>query len=86
MDSEQRQIGVTGYRPGGPKQYANHLNKIIQGFSAYKDKMQNVDKQTYSGADLKQLYEQANELGLENDATKIMKMGMASDQKPFPFS
>lgn len=83
LDSNQQQIGVTGYRAGGPSQYANHLLDMIKNYTAYKQKMQNIDQRQYTGADLKQLYEKANELGLDNDANTIMKIGTASDEKPF---
>lgn len=83
LDSNQQQIGLTGYRAGGPSPYADHLLDMIKNYTSYKQKMQNLDQRQYTGADLKQLYDKANELGLDNDANAIIKLGAASDEKPF---
>lgn len=84
LDSQERQIGATGYRPGGGKQYAQHLFKIVSDYTGYQQKMQTVDsKQQLSGLELKQLYEKAREFDLENDAIKIIRLGINSDQKGF---
>jgi protein disulfide-isomerase len=85
FDAQQNQkIGMTGYRPGGGKPYAAHLSKMVNDYSTYKQKMGNLDKQKFSGIDLKQLYEKAKELDLNQDANALVKMGMSSDQ-PLPF-
>lgn len=81
--SHQQQIGITGYRPGGPRQYAAHLNKIVADYGMYNQKMQNVGSQQLSGAELKQLYEKAKELNLDNDAQQIILTGINSDQKEY---
>lgn len=83
LNSQQQQVGVTGYRPGGGRQYAAHLFKMVGNYSSYRQKLQDLDKQKISGADLKQLYEKSLELGLDNDAMLIMKAGMQSDQSLF---
>jgi protein disulfide-isomerase len=79
----QQQMGMTGYRPGGGKQYAQHLFKIVSDFSSYKDKMQNVEKNKFSGADLRRLYEKAKELKFEDDAIHVMRIGMQSEERSF---
>jgi len=84
LDSqEQQQIGVTGYRPGGGKQYALHLQKMVSDFTAYREKIQNLPKQKLSGADLRKLYEKSKELDLANDTNTILKIGLESDEKLF---
>lgn len=80
---QQRQIGITGYRPGGPRQYASHLNNMVNDYSMYNQKMQKVDQQQLSGAELKQLYEKAMEFHLENDLPIIIKSGVNSDLKNY---
>ena len=40
----QRQIGTTGYRPGGGKQYAAHLIKMVNDYSSYKAKVDTLEK------------------------------------------
>lgn len=83
LDSNEKQIGNIGYEPGGPKKYAETLDRKVNDFSNYQSKMGAADKKQFSGNELKQLYEKANELGLYNDANKIIALGEASDQKPF---
>ncbi|MBA3815313.1 MAG: thioredoxin family protein [Parachlamydiaceae bacterium] len=83
-DAQQnQQIGTTGYRAGGGKQYAAYLNKMISDYSGYKQKMGAIDNVKPSGIELKQLYCQAKELGLNNDVNKIIKLGMVSNQSLF---
>lgn len=84
LDSQERQIGVTGYRPGGGQQYAEHLFKIVNDYTGYQQKMQAVEsKEQLSGLELRQLYDKAREFDLENDAIKIIRLGINSDQKGF---
>ncbi len=83
LDDGEQRIGLSGYRPGGGKQYAAHLFKMVNGYTAYRKKLQNLDKQKLSGSDLKQLYEKAQELGLDNDLNVIVKAGMDSDEGHF---
>ncbi len=76
-------IGTTGYRPGGGKQYAEYLLKLLNDYSAYKQKLSALDKGNFSGSDLKQLYDQAIKLDMDNDATKIVNVGIKSDKSLF---
>lgn len=81
FDAQQnQQIGTTGYRAGGGKQYASHLSKMLSDYSSYKQKMGALDKTKMSGNELKQLHEKAKELALANDINKIVKLGMDSEQ------
>lgn len=79
LDTDQQKIGTTGYKPGGGKIYATHVLKMVNEYTAYKQQMKNIDKQKFSGADLKKLYEKSKELHLGNDTNKIIKIGMTSD-------
>jgi protein disulfide-isomerase len=83
INSKQQRIGVTGYRPGGGRSYASHLSKMVTDYSSYNNQMQHLQEQNLSGGELKQLYEKARELSLENDANQIVKVGMQSDEKLF---
>jgi protein disulfide-isomerase len=84
LDPQQlKPIGTAGYKPGGGKQYGLYLLKIVDGHASYKQKIDNLDKQPISGIELRQLYEQANELKREGDALYIAMIGMDSDQKHF---
>lgn len=80
---ENQQIGTTGYRAGGGKQYAGYLYKMFSDYSAYKQKMGTLDKTKPSGTELKLLYDKAKELSLHHDANKIIRSGMDSDQSLF---
>lgn len=72
-------IAMTGYRAGGGKSYADHLAKFVNEYTGYKGKMQALDTQTFSGQELKTLYEKAKELGFSTDAMRIVKKGLLSD-------
>lgn len=78
--NQNQQIGVTGYRPGGGRPFADHLMKMVNDYSGYRQKISSLDKQKFSGQDLKQIYDKAKELGLNNDATKITRKGMQSEE------
>lgn len=79
----QSQIGATGYRPGGGKLYADHLLKFVNDYSNYQQKLQKVDSQKFSSADLKKLYETAQANGHYNDLNRIIKAGEASEDSQF---
>jgi protein disulfide-isomerase len=83
VDGKGQKIGVTGYRAGGGKQYAEHLFKMLSEFSGYQQKLSQLEKQNFSGQELKHLYEKAQEFGLESDTNKIIAAGFHSDQRPF---
>jgi len=76
-------IGTTGYRSGGGQKYAQHLIKMVQEFTAYKQKMRRLALREYSGKELKRLYQKAHELGLEEDADKLVLIGMNSELSHF---
>lgn len=80
---QQKQIGSTGYRAGGGRQYAMYLLKMVDDHTAYKQKIENLDNNGLSGSDLRQLYERASELRRDSDAAFIATVGVDSDQKHF---
>lgn len=79
----QTPIGTTGYRPGGGKAYAEHLSSIVTDYYQYQKKLKSIDKQQFSGLELKKLYETAQNFGYHNDIHHIVKAGMASDEALF---
>lgn len=84
FDAQQnQQIGQTGYKAGGGKQYASHLSKMLSDYSSYKQKVSALDNAKFSGSDLKEMHEKAKELGLKTDASKIVQLGIASEQSLF---
>ncbi len=83
LDAQQRQIGTAGYRPGGGKQYAQFLLKLVEDQNAYNQKVDNMDRQKMSSTELKQLYDRCVLLGHDSDIEKIVNAGMKSDQKSF---
>lgn len=78
--SQNQQIGMTGYRPGGGKAFAEYLLKLVNDYSGYKQKMSALDKSKYSGRDLKQIYGKAKELHRSHDADRIISKGMESGE------
>jgi len=84
VDPQQnQQIGSTGYRPGGGQLFADHLLQLIDGYSSYKQKMSALDSGKLTGHEFKQLYEKAKKLDLQNDANRIVKRGIHSDESLF---
>lgn len=83
IDSNEHQIGTTGYRAGGGREYAIHLDKLIGNFTNYKQQVQNLQEQKLGGEELKKLYQKSKELDLGNDTCHIIKIGMESDEKPY---
>lgn len=79
LDSDQQPIGVTGYRAGGGKQYAHHLIKMVNEYTAYKQQMRHLGTHKFTGKELKRLYQKARELGLEDDVNILIRIGMDSD-------
>ncbi len=84
IDPQQnKQIGSTGYRPGGSKLYVEHLQQMLNSYGAYKQKMSALNTANFTGHDLKLLYEQAKKMQLEEDANKILKKGVCSNESLF---
>jgi len=81
--ADLQQMGSTGYRAGGGKQYAQHLKKIVDSYNAHKSKMKSSQTQKLSGVELKKLYEKSRELGRSNDVSYLIRQGMESDEKIF---
>jgi protein disulfide-isomerase len=83
INPQEQQIGITGYRPGGGQDYADHLLKMVNEYSDYKNKMSRLDNTEYNGKDLKRLYQQSQELGLKADSAHIIERGIQSDLPHF---
>lgn len=83
INNNEELIGSTGYRSGGGQKYAQHLIKMVQEFTVYKQKMRRLALREYSGKELKRLYQKAHELGLEEDAHKLVQAGTQSDLPHF---
>ncbi len=81
--SQQRQIGTTGYRAGGPKSYAQHLIKLLNEYHGYNQSLQTMETTTLSGNDLKQLYDKSYAFSFTNDMIRIIKKGLQSDEQNF---
>lgn len=78
IDAQQQQIGVTGYRPGGAKAYVDHLMKMVNDFNDYQKKLSTLERSSPSAKELLALYGQAKELCRDDDACRIVKLGMKS--------
>jgi len=83
LDSNLKEIGTTGYRPGGGKKYAEHLLEMIKQHTAYSGQMRKLGTSQLSSRELKELYRQAKEFYYLEDANRIVKEGMRSDRADF---
>lgn len=83
LTPDQREIGMTGYRPGGGAQYGKHLLSITKEYIAYDTLMQELGKNTLTGTELKSLYHQAQGFNLNDDEVKIVLEGMKSDRPQY---
>lgn len=83
LDDQQQQIGVTGYRPGGPKAYADHLKKMVEEFKGFRQKVSSLNQSSMNERELQALYGKAKELCRPDDANRIIKMGLRSEDNRF---
>lgn len=83
LDPQQRQIGVTGYRPGGAKAYGDHLEKIVNDYTTYQEKVKGLEKNRVSSIELKQMYLKAKELGRLSEGMQIVNAGMKNRDNLF---
>jgi thioredoxin-related protein len=78
LTPDQREIGVTGYRPGGGKEYAEHLMKIANEYVSYSEMLNKI--KNLNGTELKNLYRKAQEFHLDDDEVRIVIAGVNSDR------
>jgi protein disulfide-isomerase len=84
FDAQQnQQMGTTGYRAGGGKQYADHLQKMVNDYNSYKRKMSALESESLTEKELKLLYDKSQELKLAGDSKSIIKRGMGSSDPIF---
>lgn len=82
LDDQLQQIGSTGYRPGGGKSYADHLQRMVDDFKKYRQKVSALQNNV-SSEELHTLYSKACELMRPDDANQIIKMGMQCNDNRF---
>lgn len=83
LDDQLQQIGVTGYRPGGPVSYAEHLLKMIENFKTYKRSVSALPQMDFKESELQALYLKACEHCLFDDAEKIVQVGTHLEHRFF---
>lgn len=83
LDSHQRQIGITGYRPGGGQSYSAHLDKIVSDYSSYQQRLEGLEKKKLTSQELKELFTKAKELGRLSESLSIIEAGVKSDDNRF---
>ncbi|MEM1282123.1 MAG: thioredoxin family protein [Chlamydiota bacterium] len=81
LTPDQKEIGVTGYREGGGKEYAEHLLNIANDYVSYSRKLKQI--KNLSGTELKNLYHKAQEFHLNDDEVRIVLAGMKSERQHF---
>ncbi len=83
-DANGNRIGATGYRPGGPKAYAEHLLSMSNSYVKHQSTLQTLrsdDKQSFEN--LKQLYVEARDAGKTQEAATLLQQGLAADKENF---
>lgn len=85
IDADGRQMGVTGYRPGGGGEYAKHLLKLVDEFKSYQKNYSDIGKKQIGAVELQNLYKKAKEYQFDNDAVAILKEGMNASETPSPY-
>ena len=83
IDKNEQTIGTTGYRPGGARAYADYLLKMVGDYGQYKGKLSESKTNILSSSDLRSLYKKASELGRQEDAARLINLGIASEEKGF---
>lgn len=84
LDSNQQQVGTTGYSAGGGKAYANDLLKMVKQYTSYQETLENLDSgRPLAGAELKALYQKALEFRQEGEANRILQIGLKSEERQF---
>lgn len=81
--AHNREIGrIRGYSGGGAA-FIDQLMRMVNDDAMYRQKMGALDKETLSGQELKELYVRSRKLNLHNDTSRLIKLGLASDESLF---
>lgn len=86
VDKDEGRIGVTGYRPGGAKAYAEHLMKMVSDYSQYKQKVSSLNTEKgnpLSSSEMKSLYKKAVELSRHEEAATLIHAGLQAEDNGF---
>lgn len=83
LDENGKQIGSTGYRQGGAKEYYNHLMKMVTDYRGYQKRVAELGKTPFSPFELQKLYEKARALQREGDAVAITSIGLQDKSNVF---
>lgn len=83
VDETGKQIGSTGYRAGGGKEFANHLIRIISDYKGYQNRVADLNNSKLSEQDLQKMYEKARQLQREGEANAILKVGMQQNKNVY---
>lgn len=83
LSAQGEQIGITGYRPGGGEAYKQHLLGFYYRFEEYKNKFNRLNREIFTGKELKRLYQEAREFNRDQEAYTIIERGTHSDLAHF---
>lgn len=83
VDETGRQIGSTGYRPGGGKEYAGHLIRMVSDYKGYQNRVADLGSSKLTDQDLQKMYEKARQLQRESEANAIIKIGLKESKSSF---
>jgi protein disulfide-isomerase len=83
LDSQQNLIGQVGYRPGGPRAYADYLLKMVENFKSYRDRVSSLDFKAAPSEELRALYANAQMLQRDEDIQRILAVGLKNPDNRF---
>lgn len=84
LDSQEKIIGLTGYRKGGGKAYAEHLLAMIHDYVSYISDVEKISKGSLGEEKLEELYKKALAYERQEEAQTILRAGCET-KKPLFF-
>lgn len=78
-----REIGRSGYRPGGAKAYGSHLNYLIETYGQYQQKIGQMHRENLSAAALKELCLNCKMFNEEEELEAVLRAGEKSTSPEF---
>lgn len=85
LDSQLNIVGRTGYKPGGGREYALHLFKMMEDHGLYKRALKQSDKPQLQATEVRRLYEKALDSCQLDEAMSLAKLGQKTDDAHYFF-
>lgn len=76
LDHHEKELDRFGYLSGGPEVYREKIFQILKDYEVYKESIEQMNKGFEARLNLEKLYMQAKQLENEEDAAKILQLGL----------